>query len=199
MSQKAPFYTTNFFLLSRYILSKSNYLIFFRVIIIISINFSIRKASYFIFNKIGYHNCFNVFQVTDFYCIFLSICRNNVFLFPRLFSLFLFVFFIHILFVFFHTLLFFDCIFFGHILTSISTIISFFYFLFFFGFFILLWTISFIVHEPFFVNSLCFLLLAFFSTAYIFLGTFLCFSKVHFLICHSILHIIFHSYKYFFT
>ena len=72
------------------ILSKSNYPIFCRVMIIINIDLNI----YFLFDKTGDHIYFNSFQFIIFYYFF-STFLDLFFLYSFVHSLFLFVFFRH--------------------------------------------------------------------------------------------------------
>ena len=75
-----------FSLLATQILYKSNDPIFFRVVIIISINFNIRKGFYLIFDKIVYHVYFKTFQLIVFF-YFLHIVRI-IFLYSFMYSFF---------------------------------------------------------------------------------------------------------------
>ena len=151
MFQRAPFYTTNILVLTAWNLSESNNPLFFSFLII-SINFSIRKAFYFILDEIAYYICFNALQLIVFFCCFLIHCWYNLCAFFHVFFLFLFVFFRHILFAFFSILVQFMLFFFSHILISISLILS-------------------VLIASRFLIFLCFL----HNTVYFFLGTFLCF------------------------
>ena len=111
-------------LLATQILYKSNDPIFFRVVFIISINFSIRKGFYLIFDKIVYHIYFKTFQLIVFF-YFLHIVRI-IFLYSFMYSFFFCLPSSDIL--FFPILLFFAFPF-RHIMLPISKILPFLLFL----------------------------------------------------------------------
>lgn len=102
LSQSAPCLTTNILFLATHVLSKSDDLIYFRVInIFICTNFNIRKNFYFIFDKIDYHmyliiflNFFQrivglIFHV--FVCLFVFFTHNFLYCFPHSFYFLLYL------------------------------------------------------------------------------------------------------------
>ena len=87
LCQSTPFHTTNILLLSTRILSKSNDPSFFKVSII-SKNFSIRRAFYFIFDKAGYCYWF-LLQLFLVHCFLLKHIFGSIFpVFFHVFSMF---------------------------------------------------------------------------------------------------------------
>ena len=92
MSQDTLYYTVTILLLTIHVLSKSlskyHNTVFFRAIF--SINFSIRKTFYFIFDKIGHLIYFNTFKLIVFFYFFSTHCWID-------FSVFLHVFFLFFL------------------------------------------------------------------------------------------------------
>ena len=105
--QIASFQVTDILWLVTCILSKSNDLIFFKVIII-DINFSIRRTFHHIFIKICYYIFLKTSQPIVFFC-FLQRIVGLIFLvfFHIFFLFFLCILYIYIFFIVFHTLLFF--------------------------------------------------------------------------------------------
>lgn len=67
LSLSAPFHANNILLLVTHLLSKSNDPMPFRVIIIISINFSIKRTFHLTFDKIGYYILFKTFKPIVFW------------------------------------------------------------------------------------------------------------------------------------
>lgn len=67
VSLSAPFHANNILLLVTHLLSKSNDPMPFRVIIIISINFSIKRTFHLTFDKIGYYILFKTFKPIVFW------------------------------------------------------------------------------------------------------------------------------------
>lgn len=120
VSLSAPFHANNILLLVTHLLSKSNDPMPFRVIIIISINFSIKRTFHLTFDKTGYYILFKTFKPIVFWffsihfwinfsfilsCILFFVCPLLTY-FPVLF---------HIFFYLFH-------VFFGQILKLISSL-----------------------------------------------------------------------------
>lgn len=120
VSLSAPFHANNILLLVTHLLSKFNDPMPFRVIIIISINFSIKRTFHLIFDKIGYYILFKTFKPIVFWFFSIHCWINFSFILSYIFFcvcplLTYFPVLFHIFFYLFH-------VFFGQILKLISSL-----------------------------------------------------------------------------
>lgn len=88
LSLSAPFHANNILLLVTHLLSKSNDPMPFRVIIIISINFSIKRTFHLTFDKIGYYILLKTFKPIVFWFFSIHCWINFSFILSCIFFLF---------------------------------------------------------------------------------------------------------------